>query len=199
MVRRIDPLIDDEFDRLFEHFEHTAFRLETLQHYTVPSEEKLLYSFLSGDPKPAELDQRYAWWHQLIAEAVSNGKRMERVHVVVEPLSDYMRFELLWGYLGNVTAGERIGVIPVEGDKWPRELPGYGHDYWLLDSRILAALHYDHEGRFVAVDLIDNPAQIVQANAWRDAALHRSISCEQYISRHSSLRMARHDVEKTPN
>jgi hypothetical protein len=50
----------------------------------------------------------------------------------------------------------------------------------------MALLHYDHEGRFVAVDLTDNESQIAQANAWRDAALHQAIPYKEYMIRSKS-------------
>jgi hypothetical protein len=181
LARRIDPLADDEFDRLFERFQHTAFRLETLQHYSMPYEDKLLRRFLAGESKPAELNAKYAWWYRVIADAIAAGKHVERIHVVAEPHSDYMRFQLAWLYPGNAVAGEDIRIIPTSSGRWPADLPGYGHDYWLLDSQTMALLHYDHEGRFVAVDLTDNESQIAQANAWRDAALHQAISYKEYM------------------
>jgi hypothetical protein len=186
LARRIDPLADDEFDRLFERFQHTAFRLETLQHYSMPYEDSLLRGFLVGEPEPVGLNEKYAWWRRLIADAVAVGKRVERIHVVAEPLSDYMRFQLTWLYPGNADAGEDIRIIPTSSGRWPADLPGYGHDYWLLDSQTMALLHYDHEGRFVAVDLTDNESQIAQANAWRDAALHRAIPYKEYMIRSKS-------------
>jgi hypothetical protein len=193
LARRIDPLADDEFDRLFERFEHTAFRLETLQRYSMPYEDGLLRRFLAGELEPIGLNEKYAWWRGLIADAVTVGKRVERIHVVAEPLSDYMRFQLAWLYPGNAVAGEDIRIIPISSGRWPADLPGYGHDYWLLDSQTLALLHYDHEGRFVAVDLTDNESQIAQANAWRDAALHQAISYKEYMNR-SKLRAEDHLV-----
>ena len=193
LARRIDPLADDEFDRLFERFEHTAFRLETLQHYSMPYEDGLLRRFLAGELEPVGLNEKYAWWRGLIADAVAVGKRVERIHVVAEPLSDYMRFQLAWLYPGNAIAGEDIRIIPISSGRWPADLPGYGHDYWLLDSQTMALLHYDYEGRFVAVDLTDNESQIAQANAWRNAALHQAISYKEYMNR-SKLRAEDHPV-----
>jgi hypothetical protein len=190
MIRRIDPLGGDEFDRLFECFRYTTFRLETLQRYTMPYEDEPLHRFLAGEPKSRELDRKGDWWRQLIVGARTSRKLMQRVHVVVEPLSDYMRYELAWPYLDNIAAGEDIRIIPIHAEEWPDDLPGYGYDYWLFDSKSLAVLHYDHEGRFIAVDLIDEPSYIVQANAWRDAALHRAISYEEYMSAHPELKIA---------
>ncbi len=175
-----------EFEDLFRTFHHSAYRLETLQHYAVPYEDDLLHRFLAGGALPASFDVKYQWWRELVAESVAAGKRVHRVHVVTEPFSDYMAFELAWAYSGNSKAGEEIRILPVaEGDGWPDELPGAGRDYWLFDSRILAVMHYDPAGGFVGVDLEEDPVQVVQANGWRDAAVHASMPYKDYMKRHA--------------
>ncbi|MGH3937593.1 MAG: DUF6879 family protein [Pseudonocardiaceae bacterium] len=52
------------------------------------------------------------------------GKAVQRVQVVLEPLTDYLRFELTWGYEPNVAAGEDVRIIPVgQGGSWPDDVP----------------------------------------------------------------------------
>ncbi len=184
-ARRLNPFEDDEFDRMFERFQHTAFRLETLQHYATPDEEKLLRCYLAGEPKP-EFDQKLDWWSHLIAAAVDAGKLIQRVHVVTEPLSNYVRYELEWGYSSSVNAGEDIRILSVGAGQWPEGLPDQGYDFWLLDSRTLAELHYDHDGRFMAVDVTDDAERVSKARAWRDAALNRAASYKDYLTRFGS-------------
>jgi hypothetical protein len=188
-ARRIDPFADNEFDRMFEQFQQVAFRFETLQHYTMPYEDELLRRFLAGEPEPAEANMKFQWWRKLVTDAVDTGKRVERVHIVAEPPSDYMRFQLAWLYRGNALAGEDIRIIPTASGQWPANLPGHGYDYWLLDSQTVAYLHYDHEGRFVAVYLTDDESQIAQTNAWRDAALRQAISYSEYMKLGSANRL----------
>jgi hypothetical protein len=104
MRRFID---DDEFGRLFEEFEHTAYRLETRERYVVDYGEEPFRAFLAGRP-------HYEWfqdWEKLIRGLVAEGKRFERVRVVSEPLSDYTRFSMDVARL-NVRAGEDIRYLP---------------------------------------------------------------------------------------
>src|SRR5260370_3848290 len=101
-------------------FEHTAYRLETLQRYEDDSETVMLRSFLAGEPQPH--DHGKEQWTARITAAVASGRRMQRVHVVVEPVSDYLRFELAWSYGPNVAAGEDIGIVPVSSGQWPPDL-----------------------------------------------------------------------------
>ena len=50
MGRHITDITGAEFDALFTGFEHTAYRLETLQAYDVSYEEEPYRAFLAGRP-----------------------------------------------------------------------------------------------------------------------------------------------------
>lgn len=182
MSRRISAF-SEEFDRLFSDFQHTAFRLEVLQRYTVPYEKEPLRRFLANEPPPDDPDKER--WLAFIREAVGAGKRMQRVHVVVEPLSAYLRYELAWEYSSNVGAGEEVRIIPIRPGAWPDQMPRY--DYWLFDARTLCLMDYDNEGRLLGADLVDDPTEIVRHARWRDAALHHGIPYRVYIRRHQDL------------
>ena len=100
--------------------------------------------------------------------------------MVTEPLSDYIRFELT-GYAPNVEAGEDVRIIPVhEGEPWPASLPH--HDYWLFDSHELYDQHYDADGLWLGTEAVRDPARIVDACRWRDAALHQAAPWTDYVA-----------------
>jgi hypothetical protein len=148
-----------EFRALFDTFEHSVFRLETLQAYQGSRERELLADFLAGKPRPT--DQLKADWTAMIAANARAGKAVQRVHVVTEPLTDYLRFELTWGYEPNAEAGEDIRIAPVR-DAWPRELPQ--HDYWLFDAAQLYDMHYEPDGTWLGIEHVTDPARIVAAS-----------------------------------
>lgn len=179
MSRSFRSLADDEFNRLFRDFRFTAYRLETLQRYDVDYEQDEFNRFLAGEQR-GEFPGIVAWCDNLRA-AVAAGKHMHRVHVVVEPLSDYVRFECDWGYEHTAAAGEDVRLIPVTEGEWPEGLPHY--DYWLFDSSRLVAMYYDQDGAFLSGEMITDPARIVEANYWRDLAIHASIPYREYASR----------------
>ncbi|MFF3865446.1 DUF6879 family protein [Micromonospora sp. NPDC001898] len=179
MTRSFTSLDDDEFNQLFRDFRYTAYRLETLQRYDVSYEQDEFARFLAGQSR-GEFPGIAAWCDTVRA-AVTAGKRMHRVHVVTEPLSDYVRFECGWAYEHTVEAGEDVRLIVASDNDWPAALPHY--DYWLFDSHQLVAMYYDEEGRFVSGALISEPEKIVQANLWRDAAVSASIPYRTYAAR----------------
>jgi hypothetical protein len=56
-----------------------------------------------GDASPPP-DQEQDDGEATIREHRRAGRLLERVHVVVEPLTDYVRYELTWAYAPNVAA-----------------------------------------------------------------------------------------------
>jgi hypothetical protein len=178
-VTSVTSLSDQAFSSLFHEFEHTAFRLETLQQYSVEYEEAPFRAFRAGEERRS--DPAYADWVETIKSNRSAGKRMSRVHVIREPLSEYVRYELTWPYPDNVAAGEDIRILAVTGDTWPADLPR--QDYWLFDSRHAAIMRYDEDGGFVEADLVEEPELIVQFNYARDVAIHLSVPYAEYMAR----------------
>jgi hypothetical protein len=159
-----------DWRRLFDGFDHTAFRWEGRQDYE--DEPEPLRCFLAGEPKPPMPGKER--WVARVRAACAAGKTMARVHGVREPLTDYLLYELTWSYPANVAAGEDVRIAPVSA-----ALPG--RDFWLFDSRALLWLDYDASGRLVSAELDEDPASIVRANHWRDAALHAGLRLADYI------------------
>jgi hypothetical protein len=165
----------EEFDRFFNECRYTAFRLETLQVYDVGYEEEAFRRFLA-DGEVITTDSHEEW-----AGTVGSGRRFSRVHVVVEPLTDYLRFECVWAYRSSVSAGEDVNILPVAEGAWPEGIPQ--SDYWLFDSRRLVRMNYAPDGTMLAPELVCDPQEIVRANAVRDRALHRAIPFTEYQRR----------------
>ena len=178
MGRRITDLNSAEFAALFTGFEHTAYRLETLPWYGVGYEDESFRAFLAGEPLAA--DQAREEWTAMVRDAVADGKVFQRVHILTEPLSDYLRYELEWWYGPNTEAGEDIRVLPVQAGRWP---PLPRHDYWIFDSKDLWLMKYDRDGRFLFAEYADDPATIIRHGYWRDAALHHAIPYADYARR----------------
>lgn len=166
-------LVGDDFRQLFKTFDHTAFRLEVRDRYNVPEEAEMVRKFLTGEPDEGRKSRP---WLDLIREIRSAGKRFERVRVVSLPSTDYSRF----GHAGaeiNNWAGEEIRYL----DRVKAESVGLpNHDYWLFDSRKLARMHFDEDDRLLGTEIIEDPAEIVRHNYWRDVAWHHAIRREDF-------------------
>lgn len=168
----------EDFWQPFKTFAHSVYRLETLQAYSGSGEAEVIEAFTAGRPWPRS-PQKDAWTQNIAANHRS-GKVQQRVHVVQEPLTDYMQFELTWSYGPNADAGEDIRIIPVRGGEWPEALPC--EDYWLFDSRDLYVMHYNADGVWLGAQHVTDPDRIVNACFWRDAALHQATAWREYIA-----------------
>lgn len=174
------PLARKEFLDLFTTFEHAAFRLETRDFYNVASEQEDFRRWMAGEhlDKDKEASDRKPWLDKMRA-ATRAGKRIERVRVVTEPISDYIRFEIEGTDL-NLAAGEDIRYLPRQHPA-AAQLPG--HDFWLFDSRQVVLMRFDEESRPLPYELVTDAETVVRHCFWRDAAWHHAIPHEQYTSR----------------
>ncbi|MDR3083219.1 MAG: hypothetical protein LBV60_20275 [Streptomyces sp.] len=164
----------DEFGKLFESFERTAFRLETLAMYDVEEEREEMARFFAGGDMGAEWDDN-PW----VRSMTDLGKQVSRVHVLSSPLTDYLRYELA-AYPGNIRAGESIGII----DRAEQSVDGLpDHDFWLFDDRDVYRMHYTEAGAFVGGELLPVD-RLPEYLAYRSAALAAAIPFGPYWERH---------------
>jgi hypothetical protein len=166
---------------LFDSFTREAFRLETLQVYREAEEDEPRRQFDAG--QPVGDDPGTAQWVHWLTEGKAAGKTVARVHVLIEPLSEYARFELAY-YRPGLAAGEDIRVIPVRAGEWPEGLPGPGGDFWLFTdadgpARVVL-MEYDDDGSLTGGWLSADPADIRQAVRWRDTAMGAAVSLADY-------------------
>jgi hypothetical protein len=166
----------DAFLDLFRQFAHTAWRLEVRRAYDSRSDDTFP-RWLSGE------DRDVSWfrpWLDLMSDVTSQGKRVERVRVVDNPPSDYLRFEI-WLNSHNKHAGEDIRYLQ---RAVANELDLPNVDFWLFDSRRVAMLHFDDDGdRFLGAEIIEDPVSVVRHSFWRDAAWHYAETFDHYVER----------------
>jgi hypothetical protein len=173
--RELEPT-NPEYHALFDRAQHSVFRLELLQHYADPDEAEAIRRWQAGEPVQRHSDAD--WWAELVRRMHARGGAVQRVHVVVEPPSDYIHFELAM-YAFNVADGEDVRILPVGSLDQLVDLPG--HDFWLFDSQTLAVLRYTEAGELDTVEVVDDPAAVVRHNRWRDVALAQAIPYRDYM------------------
>ncbi|TQN32224.1 hypothetical protein FHX37_2174 [Haloactinospora alba] len=175
------PIGWDEVEQLFVDFRFTAFRLETLQTYGSEYESEHFQNFISEEQQGIPASVGVTDWDAEVEAGIAAGRRYERVHVVTEPLTDYVRFECAWGYRRSIASGEDVRILPVTEGDWPDGLPHL--DFWLFDSRQLLWMNFAEDSSLVSTELVDDPEWIVAANTWRDHAMQRSIPFVEYETR----------------
>lgn len=177
-------LATDQFETRLAKARYSVFRLETLQEYRGSGEDEWLAAFEAGASAPPP-DPAQDAWETLLHAHRDAGRVWQRVHVVREPLSRYMEFELAWAYPPNAVAGEDIRIIPVAGDEWPVDVPD--QDYWLIDSWELYEARYGPDGTWLGIERVDDPRWILAACRARDAALHHGRSLWKFLDAHPAV------------
>lgn len=169
-----------EFDAVFDRFQATAFRLETLPRYADDDDEEFTV-FLAGKPLP-ERSPRTVPWLRRVADTTAAGARWQLVHVLRRPLTDYLRFEMV-GYVANVDAGEDVRIA--EWGMHP-ELATLRQDFWLFDAETPNAFaistHHDTAGHLVDFDITDDPQVIARCRRERDLVIPLSMPLHEYAA-----------------
>jgi hypothetical protein len=141
------PLAD--FGSYFSRFQNSAFRLEMLNVYSVAEEEKPFAAFERGEQ---EADRQFNKdWHEILERASEQGKHFSRVRIASEPISNYLRFEVKWGYETNVLKGEHIRFLIAPDITSLSRLVPILKDFWLFDDSDCFLMDYDNHGRFLGV------------------------------------------------
>ncbi|MGK5631280.1 DUF6879 family protein [Streptomyces sp. URMC 123] len=169
----------DEFDGMFETFEHAAWRLETRRAYQSDVETDTYQRFARGEDAGYDLNDP---WCVSRRRQTALGKRFERVRIVDDPATTGQLY-LLDGARRNAAVGEDIRNLR-RTDAERLGLPA--EDFWIFDSRVVALLHFDDADRMTGVELITDPVKVVRYCQVRDAAWHHAIPHEQFSARVAS-------------
>ncbi len=162
----------------FKDFGREAFRLETLDDYSKSGGVDAYRAFLAGEPQPE--DYKTAGWMTTVGDAVASGKRIYRVHILARPLTDYLRFELSWGYRRNAAAGEEFFILDTTTQENP--IPD-APDFWLFDERAIGAMKYDEEGKYLGVDFLGKD-QLSKFLTYRDTAMDQAVPFAEWWAKY---------------
>ena len=152
LFRRLETVKPDQFGNLFKTMQTSAFRLEMLDFYTIPGEEEEFRQWKSGQKVPPEGSNQK--WIDTVSASVKRGVDFQRVRLVREPVSEYLKFEVAWGYRLNIPAGEKTSCIFYK-DKpaFTSQIPIL-KDFWLFDEERCYLLEYDFVGRFLGLNQV---------------------------------------------
>jgi hypothetical protein len=172
-----DAVKPEDLGQLFTSFRYSAFRLETLDWYDADGEAEPLQAWLAGRSLP--LGPAYTDWLATVRDAVAEGKTVQRVHVMTEPVSAYVHWELGWFQGHAVAAGEDIRLLPHHGIDWPRGLLKL--DWWLFDDERVAIFRFDYEARLIDIELNASPNVAEHFRGERDIALGQAVPYADYL------------------
>ncbi len=164
----------EEFRRLFETFEHTAWHLETRRGYASDREDLDFEAFLKTGQVAWDLDSE---WNSNIKRQTASGKRVGRVRVVDDPPTEGQRFLLGYGAV-NVAVGEDVGCLRRSE---AQRIGLLEEDFWIFDSRLVTVLYFDDSDHLTSIETITEPADVVRYSMARDAAVHHAIPYADFV------------------
>jgi hypothetical protein len=162
----------DEFGEMFESYKSSAFRMETRQVYTMPTERPTLERFLAGEDMP---DGFNAGWHEMIRTNSAAGKTMQRVKFVRRPFTDYTRYLMSWGVRSNAAAGEDYRILDITD----RAVDIPEQDFWIFDESSIVLLNFNPDGTIIDRVLAD-PVGLADYMQLRDLALSEAVPLLEY-------------------
>jgi hypothetical protein len=175
-MQRVPKIVPpEEFGRLFETFEHSAWHLETRRGYASDREDEGYAEFLATGEAPMDLDSD---WCRNITRQTAAGKYVGRVRVVDNQPTEGQRFLLSYARV-NAATGEDARCV------W-REVAERAHlpaeDFWIFDSRLVAVLRFDDEDVWHDVEIITEPAEVLRYCQVREAAVHASVPYDEFVA-----------------
>lgn len=163
----------EDWQRFFDDFEHSAWRLELHPVYAVPQEEETLGRWRAGKRLP---DDHWSPWMERVAGYLRTGRSIGRAHVVRRPLSEYLRFEFEWYYQQHVKAGEDIRILDLTAEPDPG-LPD--HDFWLFDEQRVVQMLYRPDGTQIGREALEDP-DVGAYLSYKDTALANAVPFTTY-------------------
>lgn len=170
----VDLISGADFDQLFRSFQRTAFRLETQGEYQEQVEREPIRRFLQGEPPD---DSWLTPWTDNVREATRQNRRFQRVRVLTDPLTDYLRFEMDLALRANIPAGEDIRSLSMPEAK-TLGIP-IGLDFWMFDDDQVGVMHFGDQG-MLGLEMITSAAEIDQYRRLRDRAWNAAAPAEDW-------------------
>ncbi|MGW0734283.1 DUF6879 family protein [Streptomyces sp. NPDC002851] len=165
----------DEWRRRFTEIKHEAWRLETLPQYLVPQEVAEFAAFREGQP-PLTPYTASSYTERVSRQRVE-GKYNGRVHIVTQPLSEYLRFEFTRYYAVHVRAGDDIRILDVT-DR-PNPLQGV-QDFWMFDRTEVVLMNYEQDGTQINREVFEG--DVSPFIEYQRIAMAASMPFEEYVN-----------------
>jgi hypothetical protein len=164
-------------DNLIGTFKRTAIHLETRDVCATNIEKDRFRQWLAGQPlNPADEAEWWRPWLTMMRKNMDAGKKMRRLRIVSEPVTDYIKFEWL-DTKKLVSAGEEVRWLP---RRHVSTLLLPGNDFWLFDDETVVFTHFSGDGNVLGYELDTDPDVVGRCMATFEAAWPMAIPHDEY-------------------
>ncbi len=163
----------DDLRELFEGATHSVFRLETLPVYEVGEDIERQRAFAAEGCLPPPSPDRMAFIRRMRER--TERVAWSRVHVVDQPLTAYLRYELA-AYAENEQGGEQVWIAERAAHPGLADLT---EDFVLVDDEAGVWFRYDELGRLLGYERVA-PEDLGRCRQQRDLALAHAVRLGEY-------------------
>jgi hypothetical protein len=139
-------VIDDLGAWIATRHKQDLLRVQTLARYISVSDGDDFERYLRGEAEPTAPHKR-AWLDRLASDA-AHGRVRRNVHIVEQPLSEYLRYQFEWCYTFNVAAGQDVRVLDISSNPAASPLTACG-DFAVIEGIDVARNNYAPDGTFL--------------------------------------------------
>ncbi len=132
----------------FNNFKKSAKRLEVLQEFSIDNGEKEQFENFCEGKEFCEYDELIEW-NKLIDENTKRGKIIERIRVVKNPISLYLKFEIENGYITSKKFGQKVNFVSYKNYKKLNKNK-INNEFWIIDDKLIFEMIYNEKGEFIA-------------------------------------------------
>nr|EIF89934.1 hypothetical protein [Streptomyces tsukubensis NRRL18488] len=99
------------------------------------------------------------------------------MHIVTQPLSDYLRFEFSRYYTAHALAGDNIRILDVTSRLNPLE--GV-QDFWMFDQAEVVLMNYEANGTQINREVFEG--DVSRFIEYQRTAIAESVPFEEYVN-----------------
>lgn len=144
---------EELLEYLRERHTFDLLRVETQPAYDVGSDGDDFRRYLRGEPLPAAAAK--SPWLDMLAADTAAGRIWRKVHLTGAVPTTYERYEMEWGFIPTVGAGEQVRIF----DRITGCESEMG-DWFVLDLHHVVLSHYDLSGRWLGAEPVTGPTAV---------------------------------------
>jgi hypothetical protein len=163
----------DELVSLVDRVRVASWRWECQGDYSA-IDATLLHRWRNGLGRDPADDRA---WVEYVRGLRQRGVRFERVRMLTEPLTEYLRMQLDFTYM-NVQAGEDVRWVE---QAVSRELGMPSYDFYLIDD-LVVVLDFDDAGMLAGARTSTDPVAVERHRRWRDVIWPHTVPHERYLA-----------------
>jgi hypothetical protein len=162
---------NDLLDEQFQRFTTSSWRWECQGDYSIDAAALQRWR----DGLPPDMSRKEPWLRS-IREIVADGKTFDRVRMLTEPITEYLRW-LIEQTQSNVDAGEDIRWVQ---QSVAAELGMPDYDFYLFDDARVAIMRFGEDKLLAELEVVDDPDIVARHRVFRDAIWQRAVPHIEY-------------------